>query len=153
QGIGGMGIPIGKLALYTACGGINPEHTLPIVLDVGTNNSALLSDPMYMGWRHPRVTGELYDEFVDDFLNAIRQRWPDALIQFEDFSQTNAMPLLNRYHDQCCCFNDDIQGTASVTVGTLLSAAHVTGTPLSKQRIVFAGAGSAGCGIAEAVIA
>ncbi len=153
QGIGGMGIPIGKLALYTACGGINPEHTLPIVLDVGTNNSALLSDPMYMGWRHPRVTGELYDEFVDDCLNAIRQRWPDALIQFEDFAQTNAMPLLNRYHDQCCCFNDDIQGTASVTVGTLLSAAHVTGTPLSKQRIVFAGAGSAGCGIAEAVIA
>lgn len=100
QGIGGMGIPIGKLALYTACGGINPEHTLPIVLDVGTNNSALLSDPMYMGWRHPRVSGEQYYDFVDDCLKAIRQRWPDALIQFEDFAQTNAMPLLQRYQDE-----------------------------------------------------
>lgn len=126
QGIGGMGIPIGKLALYTACGGINPEHTLPIVLDVGTNNSALLSDPMYMGWRHPRVSGEQYYDFVDDCLKAIRQRWPDALIQFEDFAQTNAMPLLQRYQDKFCCFNDDIQGTASVTVGTLLAAANVT---------------------------
>ncbi len=153
QGIGGMGIPIGKLALYTACGGINPEHTLPIVLDVGTNNSALLSDPMYMGWRHPRVSGEQYYDFVDDCLKAIRQRWPDALIQFEDFAQTNAMPLLTRYQDKFCCFNDDIQGTASVTVGTLLAAANVTGKQLSTQKVVFAGAGSAGCGIAEAVIA
>ncbi|CAM3008714.1 MULTISPECIES: NAD-dependent malic enzyme [Vibrio] len=153
QGIGGMGIPIGKLALYTACGGINPEHTLPIVLDVGTNNSALLSDPMYMGWRHPRVSGEQYYDFVDDCLKAIRQRWPDALIQFEDFAQTNAMPLLQRYQDKFCCFNDDIQGTASVTVGTLLAAANVTGKPLSQQKVVFAGAGSAGCGIAEAIIA
>lgn len=153
QGIGGMGIPIGKLALYTACGGINPEHTLPIVLDVGTNNSALLSDPMYMGWRHPRVSGEQYYDFVDDCLKAIRQRWPDALIQFEDFAQTNAMPLLQRYQDKFCCFNDDIQGTASVTVGTLLAAANVTGKRLSQQKVVFAGAGSAGCGIAEAIIA
>ncbi|WP_165313583.1 NAD-dependent malic enzyme [Vibrio ziniensis] len=153
QGIGGMGIPIGKLALYTACGGINPEHTLPIVLDVGTNNSALLSDPMYMGWRHPRVSGDEYYKFVDDCLKAIRQRWPDALIQFEDFAQTNAMPLLLRYQDRFCCFNDDIQGTASVTVGTLLAAAHVTGKKLSQQNVVFAGAGSAGCGIAEAIIA
>ena len=153
QGIGGMGIPIGKLALYTACGGINPEHTLPIVLDVGTNNSALLSDPMYMGWRHPRISGEQYYEFVDDCLKAIRLRWPEALIQFEDFAQTNAMPLLTRYQDKFCCFNDDIQGTASVTVGTLLAAANVTGKKLSKQKVVFAGAGSAGCGIAEAVVA
>ncbi len=153
QGIGGMGIPIGKLALYTACGGINPEHTLPIVLDVGTNNSALLSDPMYMGWRHARISGEPYYEFVDDCLKAIRQRWPDVLIQFEDFAQTNAMPLLTRYQDKFCCFNDDIQGTASVTVGTLLAAANVTGKKLSEQKVVFAGAGSAGCGIAEAVIA
>ncbi|MGR2704090.1 NAD-dependent malic enzyme [Vibrio campbellii] len=153
QGIGGMGIPIGKLALYTACGGINPEHTLPIVLDVGTNNSALLSDPMYMGWRHPRVSGKQYYDFVDNCLTAIRQRWPDALIQFEDFAQTNAMPLLTRYQDQFCCFNDDIQGTASVTVGTLLAAANATGKKLSAQRVVFAGAGSAGCGIAEAVVA
>lgn len=153
QGIGGMGIPIGKLALYTACGGINPEHTLPIVLDVGTNNSTLLSDPMYMGWRHARVSGDRYYEFVDDCLKAIRQRWPDVLIQFEDFAQTNAMPLLQRYQDKFCCFNDDIQGTASVTVGTLLAAANVTGKKLSTQKVVFAGAGSAGCGIAEAIIA
>lgn len=153
QGIGGMGIPIGKLALYTACGGISPEHTLPIVLDVGTNNSALLSDPMYMGWRHPRITGDQYDDFVDDCLKAIRRRWPNALIQFEDFAQANAMPLLMRYQNQFCCFNDDIQGTASVTVGTLLAAAHATGKKLSAQKVLFAGAGSAGCGIAEAIVA
>ncbi|RBM51636.1 NAD-dependent malic enzyme [Vibrio tarriae] len=153
QGIGGMGIPIGKLALYTACGGISPEHTLPIVLDVGTNNSALLSDPMYMGWRHPRISGDQYDDFVDDCLNAIRRRWPNALIQFEDFAQANAMPLLMRYQNQFCCFNDDIQGTASVTVGTLLAAAHATGKKLSAQKVLFAGAGSAGCGIAEAIVA
>lgn len=153
QGIGGMGIPIGKLALYTACGGINPEHTLPIVLDVGTNNTALLSEPMYMGWRHERISGEKYYEFVDDCLQAIRQRWPHVLIQFEDFAQANAMPLLNRYQDKFCCFNDDIQGTASVTVGVLLAASYVTGKKLSEQKFVFAGAGSAGCGIAEAIIA
>lgn len=153
QGIGGMGIPIGKLALYTACGGISPEHTLPIVLDVGTNNSALLSDPMYMGWRHPRITGDQYDDFVDDCLKAICRRWPNALIQFEDFAQANAMPLLMRYQNQFCCFNDDIQGTASVTVGTLLAAAHATGKKLSAQKVLFAGAGSAGCGIAEAIVA
>ncbi len=153
QGIGGMGIPIGKLSLYTACGGISPAYTLPIVLDVGTNNPQRLADPMYMGWRHPRITGPDYDAFVEEFIQAVQRRWPDALIQFEDFAQQNAMPLLERYKDRICCFNDDIQGTAAVTVGSLLAACKAAGTQLSKQRITFLGAGSAGCGIAEAIIA
>ncbi|MGF1736560.1 NAD-dependent malic enzyme [Photobacterium satsumensis] len=153
QGIGGMGIPIGKLSLYTACGGISPAYTLPVVLDVGTNNPQRLSDPMYMGWRHPRISGQEYDNFVDEFIQAVKQRWPDALIQFEDFAQKNAMPLLERYKDKVCCFNDDIQGTAAVTVGSLLAACKAAGSKLSEQRVTFLGAGSAGCGIAEAIIA
>ncbi|GAL11097.1 NAD-dependent malic enzyme [Vibrio astriarenae] len=153
QGIGGMGIPIGKLALYTACGGISPAYTLPIVLDVGTNNPQRLADLMYMGWRHPRITGQEYDAFVEEFIQAVQRRWPDALIQFEDFAQKNAMPLLERYKDRICCFNDDIQGTAAVTVGSLLAACHAAGSKLSDQRVTFLGAGSAGCGIAEAIIA
>lgn len=152
QGIGGMGIPIGKLSLYTACGGISPAYTLPIVLDVGTNNPQRLADPMYMGWRHPRITGAEYDAFVDEFIQAVLRRWPEVLIQFEDFAQKNAMPLLTRYKDRICCFNDDIQGTASVTVGSLIAACKAAGNQLSQQRIVFLGAGSAGCGIAEAII-
>ncbi|MUK29730.1 oxaloacetate-decarboxylating malate dehydrogenase [Aliivibrio fischeri] len=153
QGIGGMGIPIGKLALYTACGGISPAHTLPIVLDVGTNNPQRLADPMYMGWRHPRVTGDEYADFVEDFIQAVQRRWPEALVQFEDFAQKNAMPLLERYKNRICCFNDDIQGTAAVTVGSLLAACKAAGSSLSEQRVTFLGAGSAGCGIAEAIIA
>lgn len=153
QGIGGMGIPIGKLSLYTACGGISPAYTLPIVLDVGTNNPQRLADPMYMGWRHPRITGPDYDAFIDEFMQAVHRRWPDALIQFEDFAQKNAMPLLERYKNRVCCFNDDIQGTAAVTVGSLLAACKAAGSKLSEQRITFLGAGSAGCGIAEAIIA
>ncbi|GAL03493.1 NAD-dependent malic enzyme [Photobacterium aphoticum] len=153
QGIGGMGIPIGKLSLYTACGGISPAYTLPVVLDVGTNNPQRLSDPMYMGWRHPRISGQEYDTFVDDFIQAVKHRWPDALIQFEDFAQKNAMPLLERYKDEVCCFNDDIQGTAAVTVGSLLAACKAAGSKLSDQRVTFLGAGSAGCGIAEAIVA
>ncbi|CZF86117.1 NAD-dependent malic enzyme [Grimontia marina] len=153
QGIGGMGIPIGKLALYTACGGISPAYTLPIVLDVGTNNPQRLSDPMYMGWRHTRVTGQDYDDFIEEFIQAVQHRWPDALIQFEDFAQKNAMPILERYKDRVCCFNDDIQGTAAVTVGSLIAACKAAGTTLAEQRITFLGAGSAGCGIAEAIIA
>ncbi|WP_318486839.1 NAD-dependent malic enzyme [Photobacterium leiognathi] len=153
QGIGGMGIPIGKLSLYTACGGISPAYTLPVVLDVGTNNPQRLSDPMYMGWRHTRITGKEYDAFVDEFIQAVKQRWPEALIQFEDFAQKNAMPLLERYKDKVCCFNDDIQGTAAVTVGSLLAACKAAGSKLSEQRVTFLGAGSAGCGIAEAIIA
>ena len=153
QGIGGMGIPIGKLSLYTSCGGISPAYTLPVTLDVGTDNPQLLEDPMYMGWRHPRISGEQYNEFVEAFMEAVQERWPNALIQFEDFAQKNAMPLLERYKDRYCCFNDDIQGTAAVTVGSLLAACKAAGTKLSEQRITFLGAGSAGCGIAEAIVA
>ena len=152
QGIGGMGIPIGKLALYTACGGISPAHCLPILLDVGTNNTQLLEDPMYMGWRNPRITGEEYNEFVDLFIQAVKRRWPEVLLQFEDFAQTNATPLLNKYRDQLCCFNDDIQGTAAVSVGTLIAACLNKGQKLCEQNIAFLGAGSAGCGIAEHII-
>ncbi|EOS96343.1 NAD-dependent malic enzyme [Erwinia tracheiphila] len=153
QGIGGMGIPIGKLSLYTACGGISPAYTLPIVLDVGTNNQQLLNDPLYMGWRHPRITGEEYDQFVDEFIQAVKSRWPNVLLQFEDFAQKNAMPLLERYRNEVCCFNDDIQGTASVTLGTLIAASRAAGSKLSEQKVVFLGAGSAGCGIAEQIVA
>ncbi|MGO2416038.1 MAG: NAD-dependent malic enzyme, partial [Cobetia crustatorum] len=152
QGIGGMGIPIGKLSLYTACGGISPAYTLPISLDLGTNNQKLLDDPRYMGWRHERVTGDDYNAFVADFITAVKRRWPKALIQFEDFAQANAMPLLERYRDEVCCFNDDIQGTASVVVATLMAACKAKGEKLSDQRVTFLGAGSAGCGIAEMIV-
>ncbi len=152
QGIGGMGIPIGKLALYTACGGISPAYTMPITLDVGTNNPKLLNDPMYMGERHPRIGQAEYDAFVDKFIVAAQKRWPGVMIQFEDFAQPNAMPLLKRYRDTVCCFNDDIQGTAAVTVGTLLAACRKKNKKLSEQNVAFVGAGSAGCGIAEQVI-
>jgi malate dehydrogenase (oxaloacetate-decarboxylating) len=152
QGIGGMGIPIGKLSLYTACGGISPAYTLPVMLDVGTNNEALLNDPMYMGARHERISQAEYDEFLECFIAAVKRRWPYAMLQFEDFAQPNAMPLLERYRERLCCFNDDIQGTAAVTVGTLLAASRVNGVALSQQKVVFVGAGSAGCGIAEQVI-
>lgn len=153
QGIGGMGIPIGKLALYSACGGISPAYALPVTLDAGTNNQELLNDPMYMGWRHERIRGDDYFEFVDNFIQSVKQRWPEALVQFEDFAQANATPLLKKYQDELCCFNDDIQGTAAVTVGTLLAACHSQGTELKDHRVVFAGAGSAGCGIAEQIVA
>lgn len=152
QGIGGMGIPIGKLSLYTACGGISPAYTLPITLDVGTNNQTLLDDPMYMGWRHERISKEEYAEFVGMFIEAVKRRWPNVLLQFEDFAQSNAMPLLERYRDELCCFNDDIQGTASVCVGTLLAACKARGVRVSEQTVTFVGAGSAGCGIAEQII-
>lgn len=153
QGIGGMGIPIGKLSLYTACGGISPAYTLPITIDVGTNNQQLLNDPIYMGWRQPRISGDEYYNFVDDVIRGIRRRWPNALIQFEDFAQKNAMPLLNKYRDSICCFNDDIQGTAAVSVGSLIAASRAAGKQLKDQRIAFLGAGSAGCGIAEQIVA
>ncbi len=153
QGIGGMGIPIGKLSLYTSCGGISPAYTLPVVLDVGTNNPQRLNDPLYMGWRHPRITGKEYDEFVDEFIQAVKRRWPNVLLQFEDFAQNNAMPLLTRYRDELCCFNDDIQGTASVALGSLIAASRAAGRQLKDQTVTFLGAGSAGCGIAEQIIA
>ncbi|MCW8127306.1 NAD-dependent malic enzyme [Microbulbifer halophilus] len=152
QGIGGMGIPIGKLSLYTACGGISPAYTLPVTLDVGTNNRTLLNDPMYMGWRHERISQEEYDEFVAEFIAAVKRRWPKVLVQFEDFAQTNAMPLLERYRDELCCFNDDIQGTASVALGTILAASKARGEKLCEQKVLLVGAGSAGCGIAEQVV-
>jgi len=153
QGIGGMGIPIGKLSLYTSCGGVSPAYTLPIMLDVGTNNQALLDDPFYMGWHHKRIEQEEYDEFLELFISAVKKRWPEVLLQFEDFNQTNALPLLERYRDEICCFNDDIQGTAAVTVGTLLAACKAKGEKLSQQVVSFVGAGSAGCGIAEQIVA
>lgn len=153
QGIGGMSIPIGKLALYTACGGISPANTLPIMLDVGTNNQQLLADPRYMGWRHERIAGDEYTAFVETVMQAIQHRWPNVVVQFEDFAQANAMPLLDRYRDQFCCFNDDIQGTAAVCVATLMAACQAKQEHMRDQRVVFMGAGSAGCGIAEQVIA
>lgn len=153
QGIGGMGIPIGKLSLYCACGGISPAYTLPVVLDVGTNNQQCLNDPLYMGWRHPRISGDEYYEFVDAFISAVKRRWPNVLLQFEDFAQKNATPLLNRYRDELCCFNDDIQGTAAVTLGSLIAASRAANSQLKDQTVVFLGAGSAGCGIAEQIIA
>ena len=152
QGIGGMGIPIGKLSLYTSCGGISPANCLPIVLDVGTNNESLLNDPMYMGWRQPRIDQDKYDEFLELFMDAVKRRWPNVLLQFEDFAQQNAMPLLERYQDKMCCFNDDIQGTAAVTLGSLMAACRAAKTKLSEQKVAFLGAGSAGCGIAEQII-
>lgn len=152
QGIGGMGISIGKLSLYTACAGISPAYTLPVTLDVGTNNEKLQSDPMYMGARHARITGPDYDHFVDQFVDAVSERWPGAIVQFEDFAQKHAMPILERNRHRACCFNDDIQGTAAVTLATLISACQSVDTPLPEQRIVIAGAGSAGCGIAEQIV-
>ena len=152
QGVGGMGIAIGKLSIYTSCGGISPAYTLPVALDVGTNNKTLLDDPYYMGTRHPRIEKAKYDAFVDDFINAAQKRWPGVLIQFEDFAQPNAMPILQRHRENVCCFNDDIQGTAAVTLGTLLSACRKKGEALRDQKVVFVGSGSAGCGIAELII-
>jgi malate dehydrogenase (oxaloacetate-decarboxylating) len=153
QGAGGMGISIGKLSLYTACGGIDPSCTLPVLLDAGTNNEQSLNDPLYIGWRNKRIAGKDYDEFVDLFVQAVRRRWPHVLLQFEDFAKGTASPLLERYRDQLCTFNDDIQGTAAVAAGTLFSALEQTGGVLGEQNILFVGAGSAGCGIAEQLVA
>ncbi|KTD62458.1 NAD-dependent malic enzyme [Legionella shakespearei] len=152
QGAGGLGIPIGKLSLYTSCGGIPPAETLPIILDVGTNNQERLSDPEYIGWRHPRISGKDYDDFVDHFVQSIKKHMPDVLLQFEDFAQQHAYPLLERYKDQLCTFNDDIQGTAAVAVSVIVAATKVSGVPLKDQRIALLGAGSAGCGISEQLV-
>jgi malate dehydrogenase (oxaloacetate-decarboxylating) len=152
QGAGGMGIPIGKLSLYTACGGLHPATTLPIMLDVGTNNAQCLSDPVYVGWRHERVRGAAYDDFIEAFVSAVSERWPHVLLQWEDFARNNATRLLERYRDRLCTFNDDIQGTAVVTTGTLLSAVNVTGVPLTQQRIAVLGAGSAGIGVGSLLL-
>ena len=153
QGAGGMGIPIGKMALYTALGGIPPEHCLPILLDAGTDNEKLLRDPIYIGWQHNRVRGQEYDDFVEAFVAAVQKRWPHILLQWEDFAGTNAARLLERYRNRLCTFNDDIQGTAAVTTATLLAAVNATGIPLSQQTIAMFGAGSAGIGIIDLLIA
>jgi malate dehydrogenase (oxaloacetate-decarboxylating) len=151
QGAGGMGIPIGKLALYTALAGIHPLTCLPVFLDVGTDNVERTANPMYIGWRHERVRGAEYDKFVDTFVRVVRKRWPHVLLQWEDFAGHNAARLLERYRDALPSFNDDIQGTAAVAVATLLAAVKVTGVPLTEQRFVVFGFGSAGLGIAELV--
>jgi malate dehydrogenase (oxaloacetate-decarboxylating) len=149
QGAGGLGIPIGKLSLYTLIGGIRPERTLPIVLDVGTNNKERLDDPQYLGWRHERVTGQAYFDFVDQFVQAVKQELPKTCLQWEDFATPHARPILERYRDQLLTFNDDIQGTAAVALGAILSAVKVTGKSLKDQQIVMLGAGSAGIGVAD----
>jgi malate dehydrogenase (oxaloacetate-decarboxylating) len=153
QGAGGMGIPIGKMALYTALGGIPPEHCLPILLDVGTDNETLLHDPIYIGWQHNRVRGQEYDDFVEAFVSAVERRWPHILLQWEDFAGNNALQLLDRYRNRLCTFNDDIQGTAAVTTATLLAAVNATGIPLKEQTIAMFGSGSAGIGIVNLLVA
>jgi len=152
QGAGGMGIPIGKMALYTALAGIPPEHCLPILLDVGTDNQTHLNDPIYVGWQHHRIRGEEYDDFVETFVSAVERRWPHILLQWEDFAGANAERLLARYRDRLCTFNDDIQGTAAVTTATLLAAVNATGIPLSQQTFAMFGSGAAGAGIANLLL-
>jgi len=149
QGVGGLGIPIGKLSLYSLIGGIHPERTLPIILDVGTNNAERLNDPEYLGWRQKRIAGQEYFDFVDRFVQAVKQELPQTCLQWEDFATPHARPILERYRDQLLTFNDDIQGTAAVAVGAILGAVKVTGKSLKDQQIVMFGAGSAGIGVAD----
>ena len=149
QGVGGLGIPIGKLSLYTLIGGIRPERTLPIVLDVGTNNKERLNDPEYLGWRHERITGQEYFDFVDQFVQAVKQELPGTCLQWEDFATPHARPILQRYRDELLTFNDDIQGTSAVALGAILAAVRVSAKSLKDQQIVMFGAGSAGIGVAD----
>lgn len=152
QGVGGMGIPIGKLSLYTLCAGVSPNATLPITLDVGTDNQELLADPLYMGHRHKRIRGEKYQTFVDAFVAAVQRVFPDAVLQWEDFHKGNAIKQLRRFRDRLCTFNDDIQGTASVVLAGLYSALRLTGGAMRDQHVVFAGAGAAAQGIGNLIV-
>jgi malate dehydrogenase (oxaloacetate-decarboxylating) len=152
QGAGGMGIPIGKLCLYTLCAGVSPYSTLPITLDVGTDNEERLADPLYLGTRHRRVRGEAYQEFIDAFVAAVQKVFPDVVLQWEDFLKENALFQLARFRDKLCTFNDDIQGTAGVVLAGLLSALRITGARLRDQRVLFAGAGASAQGIAELLV-
>lgn len=152
-GVGGMDIPVGKLALYTLCAGVHPAHTLPIILDAGTDNHALLDDPLYLGWRHERVRGPAYDAFVEAFVASVSRAFPYVLLQWEDFAKQHARSLLERYRDRLCTFNDDIQGTGAVTLAGLLAAMAATGARLGDQRIVILGAGSAATGIGDQLVA
>jgi malate dehydrogenase (oxaloacetate-decarboxylating) len=152
QGIGGMGIPIGKLSLYTALGGIDPARTLPIVLDVGTDNPQLLADPVYLGWRHPRIDGDEYDAFIEQFVSAVEAELPGTLLQWEDFATPHALPILERYRDRLLTFNDDIQGTAAVAMAAVTAGCRISGTALTDQRVVMLGAGSAGVGVCEQIV-
>jgi malate dehydrogenase (oxaloacetate-decarboxylating) len=152
QGIGGMEIPVAKLMVYSLCGGIDPTRTLPIFLDVGTNNQELLDDPMYLGCRQPRIQGKEYDKFIHSFVNNITKHFPNAFLHWEDFGRGNARKILNQFQDELCTFNDDIQGTGAVTLSALLAACDITGLSLEKNRIIVFGAGSAGTGISEQIV-